>query len=125
MKIVPISPVETLAKSESLDDTHTVGLRSTIMAVVGAAGSVLVLSGWVSEDVKNAAIDQIEIVVPALIALWGIVSGAVAARRATSPADVAKVALENREQPFLLGTGPDVESRPRLTGVYFPERLVA
>lgn len=87
------------ANDNSFTNTDPAVLRGAVVGVVTAAGAILVIGGWISEEQKNALAEQAGIIVPAVFAIAAIVQAVWTRASVYSPRTAAEIAVANAEQP--------------------------
>jgi hypothetical protein len=102
--------VKALANDDSLPATEPVLLRSTIIGIVSAVLSILVLSGVVTGDERAAIEEHVGVIVPALLLLLPVLSGIWSRLAAYSPRSAARIAVTNAQQPA--GAPPVIATTP-------------
>ena len=102
--------VRAQANDDSIQNTEPVMLRSTIVGIVSAVLAILVLSGVITGDERQAIEDNIGVIIPALLLLAPVLSGIWSRFGAFSPRSVARVAVRNAAAPA--GAQPTIGTTP-------------
>lgn len=97
-------PVVEQARDNSLINTEPVLLKSTIVGVVGAVASILVIGGYIDESQREALVENVGVIVPALIIILQILGAIWSRMSAYAPKTAAKIAVVSAERgaPTLL-----------------------
>jgi len=98
------------ANDNSIQNTDPALVRGTIVGIVAAVCSILVLGGYIDESQKQSIIDNVGIIVPALVALISIIQAIWTRMAVYSPRSAAKIAVTNAAAPA--GTPPTLAPPP-------------
>jgi len=98
------------ANDNSPGNTEVALVRGAVVGIVTVVGSMLVLGGYIDESQKQAIIDNVGVIVPAVLALAAIVQALWTRMGVYSPRSAAQIAVENAKAPA--GTPPTLAPPP-------------
>ena len=99
----PRSEVVSVATSDSIWNREPVATKAAIVGVAGAVGSVLVISGVLTEAEKVQLIDSLGVIVGAAFLIAPIIAAAWGRASVNSPKTSAKLAIQNVDQAYEAG----------------------
>ena len=96
--------VKEQAVDNSLTNREPALIAGSVVWLIGAVGSVLVIGGVLDEDQRQALVDNVGVIVPALLLLGPIISSVWTRMKAYAPRTAARIAVANAAAP--MGTPP-------------------
>ncbi len=106
------TPAEVVAQARdtSILNTDPALVKGTIVGIVGAVASILVIGGYIDEGQKQALVDNVGVIVPAVLVIASIVQSVWIRATVYSPRTAAKIAVVNAALPS--GSGPTLIPPP-------------
>jgi hypothetical protein len=87
------------AHDDSILNREPALARGAVVAIVTALASILVIGGWIDETQKQDLVDNVGILVPALLAIIAIAQAVWTRAAVYSPRTTARVAVANAIAP--------------------------
>lgn len=106
------TPLEVIkqAGDNSITNTDPALVRGAVVGIVGAVASILVIGGYIDEGQKQALVDNVGVIVPAVLVIASIVQAVWTRFAVYSPRTAAKIAVVNAAQPS--GSAPTLIPPP-------------
>jgi hypothetical protein len=103
-------PVVKIANDASLPNTEPALITGSVVGIVGAVASILVIGGYIDAEQSQQLKDAAGQLVPAVLVIAAIVQAVITRLHVYSPKSAATVAVINAESPA--GTPPTLAPPP-------------
>lgn len=104
------SEVVAQANNDSPLNTDPALVRGAVVGIVGAVASILVIGGYVDEGQKSALVDNVGVIVPAVLVIASVIQAVWTRLAVYSPRSAARIAIENANAPA--GSPPSLAPPP-------------
>lgn len=106
------SPAEVRAQANDSSPLNTdpALVRGAVVGIVGAVASILVIGGYIDEGQKQALVDNVGVIVPAVLVIASVIQAVWTRLAVYSPRTAARIAVVNAAQPS--GSAPTLLSPP-------------
>jgi hypothetical protein len=103
-------PVVDISRDKSLTNTEPALITGSVVGIVGAAASILVIGGYIDADQATQLKDSAGQIVPAVLIIAAIIQAVITRLHVYSPKSAATVAVINANAP--VGSAPVLDPPP-------------